>query len=142
MSSSSSSLALTPTAEPVLATSNGGLIKGKMNVVFGRVELTARAVVFHQRSRLWMMFGLLGALLSMRSRGKRALELELTAISQLARGKYGLNKKILDVTMADGSTHRLMVDKYDDFTAQLRDQLARGARLEPAGDERWTVRPR
>jgi hypothetical protein len=111
--------------DPVLARSNGTLIKGKLNVQLGRYELTANRLTFFGKSRAYMMFGLLGALLALLAKGKRALDLELSQITAIARGKYGLNKKILDVTMADGTVHRLGLDKFDDLSAQLRDQLAR-----------------
>ena len=132
--------ALTTSTSPVLASSNGGLFKSKLRVQLGRFDLTADRVVYYQKSTLWMMFGALGLILSRFSSGRRALELELSRIAGLARGKHGFNKRILDVTMTDGTSHRLSIDRYDELTAQLREQLGRRARLEPAGDERWTVR--
>jgi hypothetical protein len=67
-------------------------------------------------------------LLARRAKGKLALSIDLAQIRSVARGKYGVNKKILDVTVADGQTHRLMVDDFDRFAAALREQLAgRGA---------------
>lgn len=132
--------ALTTTSEPALISTSGGRIRGKLKVDLGRMELTGSAIVFYQRNRLWYLFGLLGALIAARTNGKRALTIELATIGEVARGKYGLNKKVLDVKLTDGSEHRLMLDKYDDFVAQLRDQLARRGRVEAAGAERWTVR--
>jgi hypothetical protein len=93
-------------------------MKGR-RVMLGRFELTATRIVYYQLSSLWMMFGLIGALLSRRSAGKQALELEFANISSIARGKYGLNKKILDVKLMDGSEHRLVVDKFDEFVERL-----------------------
>ena len=67
-------------------------------------------------------------LFARRAKGKLALSIDLAQIRSVARGKYGANKKILDVTVADGQTHRLMVDDFDRFGAALREQLAgRGA---------------
>ena len=111
--------------EPVLAQTNGLIIRGKLNVRMGRYELTGSHLTFFMRSRIFMMFGALGALLSFLSKGKQELVIELSQITSIARSKYGLNKKILDVTLADGKVHRLGLDKFDDFTAALRDQLTR-----------------
>src|SRR5262249_42290420 len=127
------------TTEPVLFESNGGRFQGKLRMFPGRFELTAARIVFYQRSIWWQMFGLIGVLLGRRSAGKPALDMEPTAIASPARGKFGLNKKILDLTLTDGSTVRLMIDTYDDFTARLREELAKRARLVDAGDERWQV---
>lgn len=109
----------------ILARSNGTLIKGKLNVQLGRYELTDSRIIFYGKSKAFMMFGALGALLAMLAKGKRALDIELDAVQSVERGKYGLNKKVLDITMADGTVHRLGIDKFDQLSAVLRDQLSR-----------------
>lgn len=134
------STALATTSDPILLNTSGGLIKGKLNVALGRLELTPRAIVFYERSRIWNMFGLIGALIATRLKGKRALDIELSSVKELTRTKFGFNKKILDVTLTDGTVHRVMVDKFDDFSSRLREQLAQRGRLESTGEERWAVR--
>ena len=57
----------------------------------------------------------------------------------IARGKYGFNKNILDVTMRDGVAHRITIERYDDFTTRLRAELARHASLIEDGEQRWKV---
>lgn len=128
------------TTTPALFQSSGGLIRGKLKVDLGRLELTSTGVVFYQRNKLFYLFGLLGALLAARTTGKRALEIPLGAVTGLARSKYGFNKKVVDVTLADGAVHRLTIDKFDDFMTRLREELGRTGRVESSGDERWTVR--
>ncbi len=118
------STALTTTPPPPLATSPGGLIAGKLNVRLGRVELTHHELRVLTPNRFFMMFGLIGMLLARRAKGKLALTVELSHVRTVARGKYGMNKKILDLTLADGATHRIMVDDFDRFGAALREQLA------------------
>lgn len=118
------STALVTTAAPPLATSNGGLIAGKLNVRIGKVELTAGELTVRVMSRFYMMFGLIGMLLGRKSKGTVALAVDLARITAVARGKYGVNKKILDVTVDGGAVHRIMVDDFDRFAAALRDQLA------------------
>ncbi|MCA9675535.1 MAG: hypothetical protein H6709_12205 [Kofleriaceae bacterium] len=125
--------------DPVLAASNGGLFKSKRRMAPGRFELTATRIIYYQRSSFWMAFGALGMLLSRLTAGKRALELDLTQIAAIARGKYGFNKNILDVTMRDGVAHRITIERYDDFTTRLRAELARHASLIEDGEQRWKV---
>ena len=117
--------ALATTPSPVIATSHGGRFKSKLRVFFGRFELTSDRVIYYEKSSLWLMFGALGALLSRYSSGKRHTELELSRIASTARGKFGFNKNILDVTMTDGTSHRFTIERYDEFTAALNEQLAR-----------------
>jgi hypothetical protein len=112
------------TTEPVIAESRGGYFKSKLRMFQGRAELTARGLIWYQSSIWWQMFGFIGALLAMKG-GKRAFELDLTQIQGLTRAKFGLNKNILDVTMADGTTHRFSLAKYDAFTGELTNQLAK-----------------
>jgi len=111
--------------DTVIARCNGTIIRGKLNVQLGRYELTSSRLTFFGKSKAFMMFGLLGALLALLSKGKRALDIELSQITSIARSKYGFNKKILDVTLADGTVHRLGLDKFEEFTGALRDQLTR-----------------
>lgn len=110
--------ALVP-VETVLATSNGGMFKGKWRLQFGRFELTQSRIIFYKRSSFWMMFGALGVLLSRTTAGKRHLDLELSKITDAVRTKHALNKNVLEVTMADGTKHRFSVDSFDAFTAPL-----------------------
>ncbi|MBE7452440.1 MAG: hypothetical protein HS111_27230 [Kofleriaceae bacterium] len=133
------------TTEPVLATTHGGLFKSKLRMQLGRFELTPQRVVYYQKSTLFLLFGALGMLLSRYAAGTRALDLELVRIAAVARGKHGFNKNILDVTMSDGTRHRISLDRFDEFTAQLREQLARQGRLDPAAGVAaaapWARRP-
>jgi hypothetical protein len=117
--------AMTPT-DSVVAESRGGYFKSKLRMAQGRIELTSKSLIWYQSSIWWQMFGFLGALLSLK--GKRTFDLDFTQIASLARGKYALNTKILDVTMADGAQHRFMINKYDAFTAELKNQLAKAGR--------------
>ncbi len=132
--------ALTTTTEPVLATSNGGIFKSKLRMHFARFELTATRIACYQKSSLWLAFGALGVLISRYTAGKRTLDLELGRVAAISRSKHGFNKNILEITMNDGAKHRLSVDRFDEFTAQLRDQLGRHGALVSAGAEQWTVR--
>ena len=122
-----------------LATSNASHLVSRFRAYPGRIELTAPHLVFYQRSRLWLMFGALGMILSRLTAGRRAFDLELARVATIARGTFGLNKKILELTMADGTGHRFAVERYDELAAALRDQLARHKNLRPDGADRWQI---
>jgi len=115
--------------EPALFQSQGGLFLSKRRMVFATIELTATHLVVYRKSMLWLFFGAIGALLSRGARGKRALELPVASIASVARGKYGFNKKILDVTMTDGKTHRISIERFDELCTQLRAQLGAGVKF-------------
>jgi len=125
--------------EPVLAKSRGAQIMSKFKAHLGRLELTSTRLVFFRASKFWLMFGALGMILGARSGGTRAIDVELSRIAGIARGKHGFNKKVLELTLSDGTTHRLSVDRYDELVARLREQLAARSRVEPAGEDRWRV---
>jgi hypothetical protein len=108
---------------PALATSRGALIISTLRVRSGRWELTRDQLVFYQFSRWYAAFGLLGALLMRYATGKRALDLDLRRIATVTRGRYGRNKKVMDVTMVDGQQHRLVVDSFDEVAARLHDVM-------------------
>lgn len=109
--------------EPVLFKSHGGLFVSKRRMAWAGIELTSARLVVYKKS-IWLTgFGLIGALIARSMQGTRTLDLELGAIASIARGKYGFNKKILDVTMRNGTTHRITVDRFDEMVARLRDAL-------------------
>jgi|SRR5579862_1249757 len=110
--------------DPVLAESRGGYFKSKLRMFQGRAELTARQLIWYQASMWLQMLGFIGALLSLRPK-KRTFELDLANITGLAHGKFALAKNLLDVTMADGTTYRFQFAKFDEFTGELKSQLAK-----------------
>lgn len=128
------STALVPTTTPIASTP-AGLIKSKLNVKMGRAELTASSLDVYVTSPLFMMFGLIGALLGRKSKGKLGLAIDLATVRGVARGKHGLNKKVLELTVEGGAVHRLMIDDFDRFSAALREQLS------ARGSATWNVGP-
>ncbi len=110
-------------SDPILFESTGGRFKGKFRVNFGRTQLTPRALLYYEKSFWWTMFGAIGMLLSRGAKGKLALSLEYANMQKLERKKFGLNNKIVEITMADGATHKLIVDKFDDFIERVRGQV-------------------
>jgi hypothetical protein len=110
----------TTPAEQVLIESDGGYFKGKMRMIPGRLELTPTRIIYYKRSFWAQSFGFIGALLANKM-GKRDTDIEFAGIASIARGKYALNKKILDIAMTDGSAHRISVNKFDEFVQKLTD---------------------
>ena len=104
-----------------------------VSVRLGKVELTASELQVRTISRAYQMFGLIGMLHGRRAKGTLALTIALGRVRTVSRGKYGLNKKILDITVDDGQTHRIIVDDFDRFGDALRAQLA------AAGAAQWNV---
>src|SRR5688572_13058400 len=124
-------------SDPVLARFHGGVIRGKLNAHYARFELEHDRLAVYQHSRFLVAFGLIGLLIMRRLKGRLVNVLEFSKIATIGRGKFGFNKKILDVTMADGTTHRFNLD--DTSAARIRAQIGQRARLVEAGEERWNV---
>jgi hypothetical protein len=94
------------TGETILAESPSrrvGTLSGLLN---GRLIVTPRRIVFFAGS-------------------VRELDIELASITATARTRWRVSGKVLDVTLADGTTHRIIVDRFDSFAAQLGPALAR-----------------
>jgi hypothetical protein len=108
---------------PAIATSRGALIVSALRVHPGRWELTRHQLVFHQFSRWLGGLGLLGVFFMKYARGTKALELDLPKIATITRGRYGRNKRVMDVTMVDGTVHRIVVDNFDEVAARLHDAM-------------------
>jgi hypothetical protein len=140
MTASTTPSALVAPTDPLLYQCSGGRFRGKFRMYFGRFEVTPTRLVYFEHSAWWQPFGALGMLLARSARGKRAAEFDHAQIRSFARGKFGLNKKILDLTMTDGTTHRFSIDKFDELIALLRDLIARGGRrVDDLGGDRWQV---
>jgi hypothetical protein len=115
----------------------GAIIYGKLKLHYARFELEPGKIVVYQHPRWLMGFGLIGLLIARKSQGKRVLDLELSKIAVLGRGKFGLNKKVLEVTMLDGEQYRFNVD--DEKAALIRNHVAAWSSLVEAGPEKWQV---
>lgn len=118
--------ALVPT-DNVLSASNGGVFKSKFRMQPGRFELTPSHIIYYKKSSFWMAFGLIGVLVLRGQKGTRDFEIELHKIASIERGKHGFNKNILDLTLVDGSKHRITVERFDEFSERLRAEHARRA---------------
>lgn len=109
--------------DPVLAASRGCLIAAKLKVVPGRFELTRDHIVFYRYPRWLAALGLIGMLFMRSLKGTRDLELPLARIATIVRGAYGLNKKVMNIQMVDGTVHRVSVERFDEFAERLHDAM-------------------
>lgn len=122
---------------PAVPKIHGAIIHGKLKMHFARFELEPGKIVVYQHSRLLMGFGLIGLLIARKAKGTRVLDLDLSKIAVIGRGKYGLNKKILEITTTEGEQYRFNVD--DDKAAMIRAHVSQWSQLVEAGPERWQV---
>jgi hypothetical protein len=116
---------------------HGAVIYGKLKLKLARFELESDRLVVYEHSRLLMGLGLIGAILSRVLRGKRTIDLPYTMIATLGRGKFGFNKKVLDVTTVEGQTYRFNMD--DASASLVRARVAERAQLVETGAEKWQV---
>ena len=88
---------------------------------------------------LYSYFGLLGALINNLFPERTDIDIPLSSISVIGRGKMGLKKDVLYIETMDGTSYQL-TPNYDFWIAGLKDALQRqGATLVQNSDERWSV---
>jgi hypothetical protein len=88
---------------------------------------------------LYNFFGLLGTLINSMFPEKIDIDIPLTSITEIGRGKMGLKKDVLYIGMMDGKSYNL-TPKYDAWIVGFRSALeGQGATLVQIADERWSV---
>lgn len=107
---------------PATVKFHGGILRSTLRVHYARFEVAPDQLVVYQHSRWLMGMGLIGLLLARKLQGKRAIEISFGDIENIGRGKFGLNKKVLEVTMKDGTLHRFSLD--DDASMKIRELVA------------------
>jgi hypothetical protein len=107
------------TEEGVLKEGRGSMIRGRRGR-FGRLVVTQKRVVFLQSSSLLMGFGAIGGLLTVIVKPKKVgFEVSRSAVTGVARVKFGLNKNVLEVTAGDGDPVRFAVTPYEEWAAAI-----------------------
>jgi hypothetical protein len=105
--------------ETVLATSSAGWIESKLQMMPGQVWLTDRRLEFHGSKGLFTaLFGLIGRAYAKR----KVLSVPLEGIARAERTSFGRNKNVLLVVDRGGAEHKLVVDKFDDVVAPLKER--------------------
>lgn len=113
------------------------IILGKLDIRPVRVELEPGKLVIYQHSRWLLGLGLLGIWLSRRSQGKRMVDVALSDVAVIGRGKFGLNKKVLEITTVGGDQYRFSI--ADDKAALIRGHVGAWSQLVEAGEDKWQV---
>ena len=100
--------------ETVLYKANAVYIKSKLQAKQGALYVTSERIVFETKPMLMILvFGLIGWLLA---RNKKTNEFPLADITNFQRTKHGLNKKVAEFELIDGSKYRFGVSgKWEDF---------------------------
>ena len=88
---------------------------------------------------LYNFFGLLGNMLNNMFPAKTDIDIQLTSITEIGRGKLGLKKDVLYIGTLDGKSYQF-TPNYDSWIAGLKGALeSQGATLVQSTDERWNV---
>ncbi len=88
---------------------------------------------------LYNFFGLLGAMINNLFPAKIDIDIPLTSITEIGRGKMGLKKDVLYIGTSDGKSYQF-TPHYDFWIIGLKEALeAQGATLVQSANERWNV---
>jgi len=88
---------------------------------------------------LYNFFGLLGNMLNNMFPAKTDIDIQLTSITEIGRGKLGLKKDVLYIGTLDGKSYQF-TPNYDSWITELKGALeSQGATLVQSTDERWNV---
>jgi hypothetical protein len=127
--------------ESILREDGASLVQGMLQVVSGRLICTNDRLVFVDQNMIFLLFGLLGYLLSkLFPSGKVVFEKDLNAIKAIARGKYGWHKHVLVVETGE-KPFTFLVPKFDVWSGLIREAVEKaGASSEAVGTDRWEFR--
>ena len=99
-----------------------GYLKSKMNLLQGNLYLTPKRLVLDAHKTGVGGFGLLGAILKKKVEEKSfGFNLELSEIKQVAQGKHGVQKNVLEITDSNDETYRIIVKNYQEWEDQLKE---------------------
>lgn len=95
-------------------------VKGKLNLVPGKLILTNQRLAFERRSPVASSFGLLGILiLGPLLRGKVTVDLPRMQLASFSQGKYGRNQNVVRIAGTDGAEYNFLVSKFDQWASRL-----------------------
>lgn len=123
------------------------LQQGTLRTRKGTMWTTGQAVLttqsFSRRVKgtpiLYNYFGLLGALINNLFPTRTDIDIQLTSITEIGRGKWGLSKDVLYIGTMDGKSYNL-APNYDIWITALKEALQnQGATLVQSANERWNV---
>lgn len=108
-------------SEGIIKEEKIGYLKSKMNLMQGNLYLTPKRLVLDAHKTGVGGFGLLGAILKKKVEEKSfGFNLELSEIKDIAQGKHGVQKNVLEITDSQDETYRIVVKDYQEWYDQLK----------------------
>jgi hypothetical protein len=123
------------------------LLQGKLLTLKAGIWVQGHAVItterFYRQVKgspfLYNFFGLLGAMINNLFPVKTDIDIQLTSITEIGRGKMGMKKDVLYIGTMDGKSYNF-TPNYDFWITGLKEALeSQGATLVQRADERWSV---
>ena len=115
-------------------------VYSKLNVEMGSAYLTdQRFMRFKQSTGLQLLIGLFAFLM----KDKPDFEVELGHIKSFARGKQGINKNVIIMTLDDGTEYKLICTKFDGWMQAFEEAYRANGRysLTALGGDQWATQP-
>jgi len=110
--------------EGILKEEKIGYLKSKMNLMQGALYLTPNRLVLDAHKTGVGGLGILGFLLKKQVEKKSfGFNLEFKDIKEIAQGKYGLQKNVLEITDKQNDTYRIIVKNYQEWENELNQKL-------------------
>lgn len=110
--------------EEILKEEKIGYLKSKLNLMQGTLYLTTNRLVLDAHKAGVGGFGILGSLLKKNVEKKSfGFNLEFKDIKNVAQGKHGVQKNILEITDNQNETFRIMVKDYQEWENELNQKL-------------------
>ncbi len=134
-------------AQTDVSTSGQVLLQGTLLTLKSGVWVKGQTVLTTERfyrqvkgsPLLYNFFGLLGNMINNMFPAKTEIDIPLSSISEIGRGKMGMKKDVLYIGTVDGKSYQF-TPNYDFWLTGLKDALQRqGATLVQSADERWKV---
>ncbi len=134
-------------AQTDVSTSGQVLLQGTLLTLKSGVWVKGQTVLTTERfyrqvkgsPLLYNFFGLLGNVINNMFPAKTEIDIPLSSISEIGRGKMGMKKDVLYIGTVDGKSYQF-TPNYDFWLTGLKDALQRqGATLVQSADERWKV---
>jgi hypothetical protein len=108
-------------AEGILKEGLCPMLKGRRGV-FGRLYVTEKRIVFLKSNQFLMAFGALGSILmGVLKPSKLEVEIPREAVTGIERGKYGMNKNIIEISYRGAAEPaRFTVKPYEEWAALIQ----------------------
>jgi len=112
----------------------------KMHIQGGSAYLTEqRFMRFKQSTGMMLLIGVIAFLF----KDKPDFEVELGDIKSIARGKQGINKNVIMMTLTDGTEYKLICAKFDKWMQAFAEAYVANGRFSfnSLGVDQWAIQP-